>query len=174
MLLSLALIAILMFMLAGNFFSLMGRVTGGISKGHRGRPNLVEVVIEDHDSASKIVLIDIDGVISGSTVDGYSRDLVSTVKDQLRIAADADEVKAVILKVDSPGGEVMASDEISRAIANFQKESEETCYCLLWRTGGFGRLLCQRALPLDCGPRTDADRQYWRDHAHVELSRTPG
>ncbi len=28
----------------------------------------------------------------------------------------------MILKVDSPGGEVMASDEISRAIAEFQKD----------------------------------------------------
>jgi protease IV len=125
MLLSLVLIAVLMFMLAGNFFSLMGRMTGGVSKGHRGRPGLLEVVVEDHDSVSKIALIDIDGIISGSTVDGYTRDLVSTVKDQLKMAAEADEVKAVILKVDSPGGEVMASDEISRAIANFQKESKK-------------------------------------------------
>jgi protease-4 len=44
------------------------------------------------------------------------------ITDQLRLAADDDAVKAVILRVDSPGGEVLASDDIYRAIADFQKD----------------------------------------------------
>ena len=49
---------------------------------------------------------------------GYN--MVDVIKAQLKRAEEDDKVKAVILKVDSPGGEVLASDEISRAIADFQ------------------------------------------------------
>jgi protease IV len=41
----------------------------------------------------------------------------------LKRAADDDDVKAVLLKVDSPGGEVLASDDIYRAIEDFQKDT---------------------------------------------------
>src|SRR4029079_10112350 len=34
-------------------------------------------------------------------------------------------VKAVILKIDSPGGEVMASDDISRALVQFQEKHKK-------------------------------------------------
>jgi protease-4 len=46
--------------------------------------------------------------------------MVDVIKAQLDRAQDDRRVKAVILKVDSPGGEVLASDEISDAIKNFQ------------------------------------------------------
>jgi len=46
--------------------------------------------------------------------------MVDLVKAQLDRAEEDDRVKAVILKVDSPGGEVLASDEIYREIADFQ------------------------------------------------------
>ena len=49
---------------------------------------------------------------------GYN--MVDVIKAQLKRAEEDDKVKAVILKVDSPGGEVLASDEISRAIGDFQ------------------------------------------------------
>jgi protease-4 len=40
----------------------------------------------------------------------------------LQLARRDDDVKAVILKVDSPGGEVLAADEIANAIRRFQDE----------------------------------------------------
>jgi protease-4 len=48
--------------------------------------------------------------------------MVDVIKAQLKRAEEDDKVKAVILKVDSPGGEVLASDEINRKIAEFQKK----------------------------------------------------
>jgi protease-4 len=45
------------------------------------------------------------------------------VKAQLKRAEEDEKVKAVILKVDSPGGEVLASDEIYREVSDFQKRS---------------------------------------------------
>src|SRR2546428_583630 len=44
------------------------------------------------------------------------------ISDQLRLAGEDDSAKAVVLRVDSPGGEVLASDEIYRAIADFEKD----------------------------------------------------
>jgi protease-4 len=43
----------------------------------------------------------------------------------LKRAEEDDKVKAVLLKVDSPGGEVLASDEICRAIGDFQKKARK-------------------------------------------------
>jgi protease-4 len=48
--------------------------------------------------------------------------MVDFIEDQLKVAAKDDDVRAVILKVDSPGGEVLASDDIYKAIAEFQRE----------------------------------------------------
>ena len=47
--------------------------------------------------------------------------MVDYIEDQLDLAGADEAVKAVVLRVDSPGGEVLASDEIYRAIAEFQK-----------------------------------------------------
>jgi protease IV len=97
----------------------------GISGTHQrfGGPRLDEVVLEDNDGSEKIAVIPIEGVISGelSGRGGYS--LVDVVKAQLDRAEDDKKVKAVILKVDSPGGEVLASDEIARAITEFQSHA---------------------------------------------------
>lgn len=81
-----------------------------------------EHFLTDKDTSDKIVVIDVSGVISSHELDG-SGDLVELVKDQLELAEKDEQVKAVILKVDSPGGEVLASDEIYRAIQDFQDSS---------------------------------------------------
>jgi protease IV len=51
------------------------------------------------------------------------------IKAQLDRAADDKRVKAVILKVDSPGGEVMASDQINKVIVKFQEDSGKPVIC---------------------------------------------
>jgi protease-4 len=89
---------------------------------HSTGPRLEEVTVRDDEASDKIVVVPIEGVISGEPTDsGYS--LVSVIKEQLRLAQEDRDVKAVILKVDSPGGEVLASDEIANAIRKFQKNS---------------------------------------------------
>ena len=49
--------------------------------------------------------------------------MVDFINEQLKMAGQDKEVKAVILKINSPGGEVMASDEINQAITRFQNQS---------------------------------------------------
>ena len=84
-------------------------------------PKLDECILEDNDSHNKIAVINVDGIITSHSPDSAGNNMVDVVKAQLDRAADDDSVKAVILKVDSPGGEVMASDQIYKAIEAFQK-----------------------------------------------------
>ena len=85
-------------------------------------PRLDECVIEDNNSPRKIAVVTVDGIITSHTADQAGNNMVDVIKAQLDRAKDDDRVRAVILKVDSPGGEVMASDEINKIIANFQAD----------------------------------------------------
>lgn len=69
-----------------------------------------------------VAVIHIDGTIAGT---GTSLDGIITpeyVIDQLDQARNDDSVKAVLLRVDSPGGTVAASEEIAMTVADFQDE----------------------------------------------------
>lgn len=88
-------------------------------------PKLDEWVLEDNASRHKIAVITVDGIITGHTADESGNNMVDVIKAQLDRAAEDDSVKAVILKVDSPGGEVMASDQINKAITEFQTDDED-------------------------------------------------
>jgi protease-4 len=105
-------------------------LTGGVShgKGLHSRsvgPKLEEVITEDNDVANKIAVVEIGGIITSRSMDQGGYNMVDLIKAQLKRAEEDDKVKAVILKVDSPGGEVLASDEIYRAINDFQKKSRK-------------------------------------------------
>ncbi len=88
-------------------------------------PRLQEVVIEPAHSRNKIAVINIGGLIMSDSFDGSSVGLVDLIRYQLKRAAQDDQVRAVLLKVDSPGGEVLASDEIYRALLKFQKDTKK-------------------------------------------------
>lgn len=92
--------------------------------GRTAGPKLQEVLTEDSDAHHKIAVIKIEGIITSSPQDGQYT-MVELIKAQLAQAAEDDKVKAVILKVDSPGGEVLASDEIYRLITDFQDKHEK-------------------------------------------------
>src|SRR3984957_15500193 len=83
-------------------------------------PEFEEAILKDNDANDKIVVITVDGIISGHQADQAGNSMVEVIKAELDKAKKDYRVKAVILRVDSPGGEVMASDEIYRAIKKFQ------------------------------------------------------
>src|SRR5256885_3904949 len=88
-------------------------------------PKLEEAVVEDNDSANKIAIVPVEGIITSDLVERGNYGMVDYIKDQLKMASQDERVKAVVLKVNSPGGEVLASDEISSAISKFQNESHK-------------------------------------------------
>lgn len=86
---------------------------------------LSETVVRDSPSDHKIALITVSGMIQSLTGGIASGDMVETIQDQLKAAKEDPAVKAVLLKVDSPGGEVLASDLIHEAIRDFYKETQK-------------------------------------------------
>lgn len=129
MILALILLVLLVISLAGNATHFLESfVNLNFASNRSAGPKLDEVVLEDNNSHNKIAVISVDGIISSQFEDG-GFNLVELIKEQLSRAANDKYVKALVLKVDSPGGEVLASDDIARAIANFQTENDQPVVC---------------------------------------------
>ena len=67
----------------------------------------------------KIAHIDLEGVITGVADFGFGgsgQSMVDEIKEELKLAVENDDVKAIVLRINSPGGEVTASDTIYEAI----------------------------------------------------------
>jgi len=122
-------LAIVLLVLLGlSVLANLSQLAGGIVsvKGVRTRtagPKLEEAILEDNDAGNKIAVVDIDGIITSHAEDSGGFNMVDVIKAELDRARDDSKVKAVLLRVDSPGGEVLASDDIYRAVVDFQKDS---------------------------------------------------
>jgi len=121
MIVALVLLVLLGISLLANLSHLLtGFVPMKVARSNSVGPRLEEVSLEDNGASSKIAVVEVDGIITDRALDQGGYNMVDVIKAQLKRAEEDDKVKAVILKVDSPGGEVLASDEINRAIADFQ------------------------------------------------------
>jgi protease IV len=108
-----------------NFLSISrGVIPRPRAGAERGR-GMEEIVTARTNSDNKIAVIEVDGVISGEQIDSSDITMLDFINEQLKMAARDSDVKAVILKVNSPGGEVLASDEINQAITRFQDQSRK-------------------------------------------------
>jgi protease IV len=115
------LILMMLLSVSGFLFRLQPSSSRVIS---RVGPKLEEVVLEDNRARDRVAVVKIEGMISSSITQGRYT-MVELIKAQLKEASQNPRVKAVILKVDSPGGEVLASDEINRLISDFQENSKK-------------------------------------------------
>lgn len=125
MITALVLLVLLVLSVLFNVVSFASNLLGGKSARYGARtagPRLDEVVMEDNDALNKIAVIHVEGIITGQVIDQGGHSMVELIRAQLKNAQEDDQVKAVILKVDSPGGEVLASDEIYRAISEFESK----------------------------------------------------
>ncbi|HLP78528.1 MAG TPA: signal peptide peptidase SppA [Candidatus Paceibacterota bacterium] len=119
-------LAISVLMNFGQMISSFGGGVKGVGMHTRvAGPRLDEAILEDNDASEKIAVIDVDGIITSRSLDQSGFTMVDLIKSQLERAKDDSKVKAIVLRVDSPGGEVLASDEIYRVISDFQKESSK-------------------------------------------------
>jgi protease-4 len=116
------LLALLLLSLLGHLTSFVGGVISGTGAAGAGLP-LREVVVESSAARDKIAIVDVEGLIFGGYLAPGDGSMVAVVAEQLRRAKQDARVKAVILRVNSPGGEVLASDEIARAVREFQETS---------------------------------------------------
>ena len=91
-----------------------------------GKDTLQEVVLIKSQAKEKILLVDVSGVISTSlnqSLFAREGDILSKVFYRLEKASEDITVKAVILRLDTPGGEVTASDIIYNEILKFKEKT---------------------------------------------------
>ena len=93
----------------------------------------------------KILIVDISGIISEEEKRGIAGisgepDMVARISEELKMAAKDKRIKAVILRINSPGGTVTASDMIYHEIEQFKgKTGIRVIACImdLGASGGY-------------------------------------
>jgi protease-4 len=124
----------------GNLVVLTVVLGGGSSEFSRHRATLIEEPFAgDFDARDKIAVVYLTGVIS-TEVDGYPSEegMVGFLKDQLQQAVEDERVKAIILRINSPGGEVVAADLLYRAVVE-ARNSKPIVACMdsVGASGGY-------------------------------------
>lgn len=73
----------------------------------------------------KVLLIPVKGVITDRTQKGFLKkpSIVQDIVSQLRLAEKDPQIKAVVLKIDSPGGSTTASDIVYHEIMQYKSKS---------------------------------------------------
>ncbi len=71
---------------------------------------------------TKIAIIRLDGLIASSLPGAVGDSMVEDLKLALKQALDDSEVRGIVLSIDSPGGEVTASDNIYNAIRKAREQ----------------------------------------------------
>ena len=82
----------------------------------RNPDRLEERVLRSGTGPDRIAVIPVRGLISSSVSGRIGSSMVEDINIQLRQAEEDESVKAVVLAIDSPGGEVTASDMIYNAV----------------------------------------------------------
>lgn len=96
--------------LLGNFL--------GLSAGAGEQSKFKEVVVTKPagNVKSKVAIIPLKGIITNYLPGSVGASMVDDFKIQLRKAVEDNDVKAVVIAIDSPGGEVTASDLLYQAV----------------------------------------------------------
>src|SRR5256884_4512838 len=81
-------------------------------------PRFREILLQrgTRGAADKVAVITMRGLISSSLPGSVTDSMVDDMRAALQQARDDDRVKAIVLEIDSPGGEVTASDAIYSAL----------------------------------------------------------
>jgi len=106
---------------------------------------------------SKIALIDVEGLLinqKSSSLFGSGENPVALMVEKLNRAAADPAVKAVILRISSPGGTVQASEVLYDAVRRYRAETGKPILACLTSIGASGayyvacatdRIICQRS-----------------------------
>ena len=106
-----------------------------------GEDKLQEVVLRPSAARDKVLMIDIDGTISSALETGLlsrEKSVVARVSERLERAAADPWVKAVILRLDTPGGEVTASDIIYHEVLRFKERTRRPVIGLMMGVAASG------------------------------------
>lgn len=130
---------VLMFASDASAQGLFGLFGGGqAKKGIR-----VKFLEGDEDAVEEILLIKIRGVIQERDEEDslpfrQSKDLFENLKSDLEAARKRKAIKAILLEINSPGGEVTASDVIYHQIKKMREETGKPVVALIGTMGASG------------------------------------
>ena len=133
-----ALCASLFFNLMLGMIALRGFATG--VRVEEPVPKFREVVVQRGARlvSDRIALITMRGLISGSIPGNVSESMVEDMRLALEQARDDSHVKAIVLEIDSPGGEVTAADQIYNAVTKARARKPVVVYMdSLAASGGY-------------------------------------
>ncbi len=107
-----------------------------------GRGEMRETLVQG-DKGPKVLLLDIDGEITDSDAAGVlgwvlSEGTVARVKDELDLAEENDDIEAILLRIDSPGGSPTASDAVFDQLTRFKTRHGVPIYAQLMSTAASG------------------------------------
>lgn len=104
------------------------------------KPGPLEEKVVEGTGADKVLLLDISGVISEEKPDGLldQPDMVARIKEELKKAEEDKAVKAVVLRINSPGGTVTASDIIYHEVRRFKERTGRKVIASIMDIGASG------------------------------------
>ncbi len=108
-------------------------------------PKPLEEQVLEGDGSGKILLLDISGTISeleksGGLMGRSAPSMVSLIRESLQKAEKDDRIVGLILRINSPGGTVTASDIIHHDIVEFRKRKQVpvlACIMSMGTSGGY-------------------------------------
>jgi protease-4 len=115
----------------------------GDGRGGEGRAEAPETFQEKYVSgrgADKIAVLPVVGQIGpkDSSSLGTTVATPETLRDQLRQAARDGKVKAIVLEINSPGGGVVASDQMHKSVQDFKETTEKPVVVSMGETTASG------------------------------------
>ncbi len=89
---------------------------------------------------AKVLLLDLSGVIGSQDKDGFvpQPGMLATFKEELTRASKDERIKAVVLRVNSPGGTVTASDILYHEIRTFKERKKIPVVASIMDVGASG------------------------------------
>lgn len=129
------------FSLAASAQGLLGSLLGG---GQETKKKIrVQFVEGDEDAADEILLVRIRGVIHETDEDESNpfkagKDMIEELKKDLEAARKRKAIKAILLEINSPGGEVTASDVIYHQINKLREQTGKPVIAMIGTMGASG------------------------------------
>ena len=102
---------------------------------------LRETPVTGGRGSEKIAVIEVEGVLMNARTGGFmqpTENKLSLFKEQLDMAARDENVKAVVLRVNSPGGTVTASDTMYELLTRFKAKTKKPVIASLQEVAASG------------------------------------
>jgi protease-4 len=103
----------------------------------------LEETVVDGESGPKILMVDVTGTLStqpdmGRFGLGGRESITARVREEIELALDDDEIAALLLRIDSPGGTVIASEMLYREVRRFKEKSKRPVIAQMVGAGASG------------------------------------